>query len=435
MRARVLRTAVVLLAVVAAGVAVSRTHRLYDLTAESSLTLTDTTLRVVGELDRDVEITAFIRRDEPGRVEAATLLDRYRKLNRRIDWDLLDPDTSPGELARLGVDPFLGGVAVRSGDEIERAPAVTEQDLTAALARLGRDRDEEVCITTGHGEPDLEAAAALLEREGYAVRIVDLLSRPEVPATCTAVVLAGPAAPLGDAAESLAAWTAADGKLLVLSDPASDVDLAPVLEPFGLRIERGVVFEGDPAAVVNADVTAPIVRTYSSANPIVRRLAPTYFPGVQSVELVEGAEARVAGLVLSRLADTSPQSYLETEPLEAVFEPGADRPGPITVAASADIGRNTGTEIRRTRVVAVGDVDFVTDPFLDQAANADLFVRAVAWLALDADLLALSANLPADRPLALTDARIAYARILTAAIVPALFVLAGAMVWSLRRRR
>jgi ABC-type uncharacterized transport system involved in gliding motility auxiliary subunit len=156
---------------------------------------------------------------------------------------------------------------------------------------------------------------------------------------------------------------------------------------------------------------------------------------VQSVHVDEAAEERVAGLTLSRLADTSETSYLETEPLEAVFDPDDDEGGPITVAAAAEQTRNDGQRVLRTRLVVVGDVDFATDAFLGEAGNATLLVRAVSWLTLDDELLALSPNLPADRPLRLTDARLTYARLLTAGAVPLGFVLAGSLVWAARRAR
>jgi ABC-type uncharacterized transport system involved in gliding motility auxiliary subunit len=434
-RARLLRTAFVLLLIAVVGVASSRTSRLVDLTAERSVTLTAQTQRVLDQLDRDVQITAFLRRDEPGRVEAAALLDRYAKAGGRVDWEVLDPDEAPGLRARLGVDPVFGGVAVRSGERVEVVATVTEQDVTAALARLARGRDEEVCVTTGHGEPELRAASALLEQEGYRVRILDLLVRPQVPPSCTAVVVAGATEPLGDAVDALAAWLDDDGRLLVLTDPLADVDVSRLLSPYGLGVQRGIVFEGDPEGVIAGDVTSPVVRTYRSGHPVVRRLAPTYFPAVQGIDVQEEVADRVAGLTVSRLADTSPQSYLETAPVQSRFDPGIDLAGPVTVAAAAERTRNDGRRIGRTRVVVAGDVDFATDRFLGEAANAALLTRAVAWLTLDEELLALSPNLPAERPLGLSDARLTYARVLTAGVVPALFLLLGAMVWAARRGR
>ena len=443
MRRRLVTTVVLLAAIAVLGGLAQRQRVVADLTAERTLTLTVETGDVVDRLDRRVEITAFLRRDEPGRVEAAALLDRYRKLDRRITWRVLDPDASPGELARLGVDPVLGGVAVQAGDEVELAATPSEQDLTAALARVVRGRDIDVCVTEGHGEPalggsaggDLGSAAALLEREGYRLRPVDLLSDPVIPEDCSVLVVAGPTEPLGPAMDAVVAFAEADGRLLVLADPLSAVDLAPLLDPVGLGLQRGIVFEADPEAVVGGDVTAPIVRRYASGHPIVRRLAPTYFPGVQEVFVDETAEDRLAGLTISRLADTSELSYLETAPVEAIFDPAEDRPGPVTVAAAADVSRNEGGRISRARTVVIGDRDFVTNAFVGEAANAALLARAVGWLSLEEDLLAISPNLPSDRPLRLTDGRVAYARLLTVGGVPLLFLLAGALVWALRRGR
>ena len=438
MSGRLLRALAAFAVVLVLGAAGSGSHHLWDLTEEQMLTLAPETQAVLDDLETEVEVTAFLRRDEPGRVEAATLLDRYRKENRHVDWRLVDPSTSPGEVARVGLDPLVGGVAVEADGEIELAAAVTEQDLTAALARIVRGRDDVVCITTGHGEPDLVEAATRLETAGFGIVVHDLLVEPAVPDACTAVILAGPTAPLGpEVTRTLADWTADDGKLLVLTDPsaAADVDVDPIVAQVGLGIDRGIVFEGDDAAVVGGDVTAPVVRTYSASHPIVRRLAPTFLPGVQGVRVDDGAADRVPGLTVSRLADTSPVSYLETGSAATTFDEDEDLPGPITVAAAADRSSNDGEQIRRTRVVVVGDVDFATDAFVGEAGNATLFVRSVEWLTLGEDLAAISPNLPADRPLRLTTARVAYARLVLAGLVPAVFLLSGAMVWAARRHR
>ena len=125
-----------------------RTRRAYDLTAERSLSLSDQTERVVRAVKRDARITAFVGRDDPGRAEISALLGRYRRLNSHIEVRLLDPAGAPGEASRLGVDPGFGGLVVTMGDEIERASIVSEQDTTAALARLVRGNQATVCFLT-----------------------------------------------------------------------------------------------------------------------------------------------------------------------------------------------------------------------------------------------------------------------------------------------
>lgn len=436
--------AIVLLAVSFLAVVVADDQRrLVDLTEGETLTLSTQTRDVLDALDRDVEITVFIRRSEPGRVEAVTLLDRYRRINRRIDVEIVDPDDSPGEVERLGVDPLLGGVVVRSGDRTETVPFATEGDLTGALARLVRDDETVVCATTGHGERALDddagagiaALGDLLQRDGFRPTAIDLLAAPRIPDDCAVVLTAAPTAPFGpDAEAALADWVEADGRLLLLSDPlAETTPAAGVLADHGLTVERGVVFEGDAGGVVAGDVSAPIVSRYPSASPVVRGLAPTYFPVVQEVAVDRSVEGD--GLTVGVLAETSEASYLERNPLEPAFNPTTDRPGPVSVVAAADRSRVEGDDVRRTRIVVTGDVDFATDERIREAGNAQLLRQAVAWLTETEDLVAISPNLPADRPLRLTDARAGYARLLTVGVVPSLFLLVGAMVWALRRNR
>ncbi|MEY2453178.1 MAG: gliding motility-associated transport system permease protein [Acidimicrobiaceae bacterium] len=419
--------AALLVTVVGAG-----THQLTDLTEQKSLTLSGITRDVVSAVHDDVTITAFIGREDAGRVETVTLLDRYARLSQHLDTDVVDPSDKPGDVRRFGINPVLGGVVVQRADAVELAAGPTEQDITSALARLVRGRDVNVCITTGHGEPAL--ATRLFEIAGYTVQSIDLLATPSIPATCAMVLVAGPQQPLGAGGDALAKWIDADGKALVLADPAADVDLSALLEPMGLGLERGVVFEGEASSVVNGDEASPIVHSYSSAHPVVRGLPPTYFPGVQEVTVDE--LLHVPGLTVSRLADTSSLSYLETEPLVPSFDPALDTGGPITIAAAADRSRVASeAKVARVRVVVVGDVDFATSSFVNEAANGRFLLQAVGWLTLDDELIPLSSNLPKNRPLDLTDARVAYARALGILMIPGLFLLGGGLVWAVRRRR
>lgn len=441
MRRTVVRTVVVLVALAALATFADRTARVIDLTAEQANSLTAQTRAVVDRVDDDVRITAAIARDDPARIDAVTRLDRYERLDRRIATRVLDPADAPGEISRLGIDPLLGGAAIAMGGEVEVVASASEQDLTAGLARLVRGDDVTVCSTTGHGEREPGAGtdqlgdlAATLEAEGFRIRPLDLLVEEAVDETCSIVLVADPTAPLGrDAERALSSWVADDGRLLLLADPASTLDHEALLEPLGLTLERGIVFEGDPEAVIGGDVTAPIIRTYSSGHPIVRRLAPTYLPGAQGIEVDEAAQ--VDGLTISQLATTSPASYLETEPAEAAFDPDADVAGPITVAVAADRSSTRDGAIRRTRVVVIADVDIASNAFVGEAANRELLRRSFSWLADDEAVAAIAANLPADRELRLTDARVTYARLLAAVVVPLLFLLAGGLVWAVRRTR
>lgn len=425
--------AALLAALAAVDVAAHTWRRHYDLTAEQTLTLSAVTRSVVESLDRRVEITTFVRRDDPARVAMTNLLSRYRRLDRHISFRVLDPADAPSEAQRLGVDPVAGGTAVVAGDEREVAPTPTEQDVTAALARLLRPGDPKVCITTGHGETRKGELHDLLAQRGYTVETIDLLRSAEVPDDCAAVVVAGPTEQPSQAViSSLRGELDGDGRLLVLADPGGSADLSAITQRLGIVLEKGLVLEGSEAHRPPDDPFRPIVSEYRSAHPVVQRLAPTVFPTVQGVLADAGTRG---GLTVTPLARTSELSFLERRPAEPRFDQNEDLRGPIVVAAAADSSSNRNGEVTRSRVIVVGDADFVSDEFLGAGANAAFVTRALDWLTLDEDIVSVEANIPALRPIELTEGRIAYARLLGAGVVPALFLLGGAITWAVRRGR
>lgn len=428
---------VVLVGLIAGQIWLDDNSRLVDLTAERSLSLTSQTQDLLTDLPGPMRITAFIGAKEPGRVEAVALLDRYERANRKIGGRVLDPLSQPGELLRLGVDRVFGGVAVELEGEIELAPAATEQDISLAVARLRRGELPRLCLTAGHGELEpsstlsngFSRAVGLLQDNGYETGVIDLLARPSVPAGCGAVLAIGPAAPLGETTDALRRWYADDGRLLVLAESGLDADLNPLLDGTGISLLGGVVVESDPGSVIEGDSTAPLIRRYSSGNPVVRNLAPTFLVGAGGIEVDD--DDVTPGRTLNRLGDTSGASLLVADPADPEAEV---TPGPITVMAAVDDSKNIDGRGHRRRAVVVADADFLSNGFISQAGNARFLVQAVDWLTVDDSLVSITSNLAEPRPLELTDARRSYALLLTAGLIPALALVIGGLVWALRRR-
>lgn len=429
---------------VAANVAAGSRFVQWDLTAERSATLSNTTVEIVEALDEPIEITAVFGRDHPGRAAAATLLGRYRRLNRHVRWRIVDPLLAPGELERLrGMVPGAAAVVpTRDPQRAEVAPLAIEIDLTSALARVIRGNTAVVCATTGHGERGLQDAgpeglasfAQSLRDNGYTLRTIDLLAAPAVPEDCDAVLVADPTSAYApEVVEALTASLRRSGKLFVMLDPDSTVDLNPAVSGWGIAFRRGIVFEADPASRLRDDPTAPIVRRYDPSNPTVRGIGPTYFPGAEAVE-VTPLEGR-PGLSVAPIARTSDDAVLET------FAEGAEpASGPLALVAAADDSEvvdpsGPDPKIDRTRILAVGDVDFASNAFLGEAANARLALQGMDWLTQPEPLLTAVPNLAALRELELTEQRSRAILLLTAGGVPMAFLLAGAFVWVLRRGR
>lgn len=433
--------------VVAVNVGIAQLARSWDVTAEGSASLSEETHRVLDEVDRRIDIVAFFPRDAIGRVEASTLLSRYRKANRRITFRVLDPNLAPGEAQRFGMQG-VGSAAVRlvgDSERIEIAQYTIEIDVTSAIARLVREVNATVCFTTGHGEREhddrsatgISQAAAVLARNGYRIGAVDLLATPRIPRRCQAMVVAAAASSLGDeAAAALRDYLDASGKAFVLADPDADADLTPVLRAWGIRFRRGVLFERDEDAHLPDDPTAPIVTRYAGGSPPVRGLGPTFYPRAMAVQARDTGDP---GLTATEVAVASEGSYLDRRNLES-FDPDVDIEGPVAVGVAADRSEvrrpgTAGASIRRTRILAWSDVDFVTNAYIAEAANARLWIQGIDWLTQPEDLVAAVPNFPKVRELNLTEARSRYLLGLTAGVIPALFLIAGAFVWVVRRGR
>jgi len=419
----------------------------WDLTAEGSATLSLQTRRVLRSVERRIEITAFFSRDSAGRVEAATLLSRYRDANRRITYRILDPDLTPGEAQRLGIEQ-LGSAAVadvEDEEKIEIAQYSIEVDLTSAIARLVRDVQSLVCFTKGHGERSindtgedgLSQAVELLRANGYRVKTSDLLASPRIAEDCSAVVTAAPTIRLDDDVRSALVDYGRDaGKIFLMADPDADTDLTPIAKPWGIEFDDGIVVDGDPSSHLPDDLTAPVASRYAGGSPVVRGLGPTFFPRTMAVD-AKGTDD--PGTTVTEIVSSSELAYLDRDDL-GEFDPAVDRKGPIGFGAAADSSEveNPSSEdahIKRTRILALGDVDFATNAFVNDGANARLVVQGIDWLTQPEDLVTAVPKFPSVRQLDLTEARSRYILFLMAGVIPGLFVIAGGFVWVIRRGR
>jgi hypothetical protein len=437
---------IIALAIIAYSL-ISRMAIAWDLTAEQSATLSDETKRVLRDIEERIEITAFFPREAAGRVEAATLLSRYREANRRITYRILDPEIAPGEAQRLGVNEVGAAAARQVGDrdEVEIAQYTIEIDITSAIARLLRDVQGTVCFSTGHGERSSKQttsdgyseAVSLLEGNGYRTRAIDLVTDASKLDTCDAIVVAAPTNRISKKVrERVIDHVTAGGKILLFADPKVDANLTPLAKPWGIRFVDGIVLEGDDASHLPQDVTSPIVSRYAGASAVVRGLGPTFFPGALGVV---GKPSKDPGLTVAEIAFTSELGYLDRADVES-FDEDVDVAGPVALAASADDSevQAPGTRrarIKRTRVLAFGDADFASNAFIHDGANAKLFIQGIDWLTQPEDLVTAVPQFPKLRELELTQARNRYMLFLMAGVVPGLFVIAGGFVWVIRRSR
>ncbi len=315
---------------------------------------------------------------------------------------------------------------------------VVERALSGALAQMGMTMPITVCATAGHGELPFEATdtradwslvAERLRGEGMSVEAISLAAA--VPARCSVLVVAGPSTPLSDE-EALVVqqYLAANGALLVAAaarvvgrgdDRIGRTGLEGVLAQSGLGLPLAIAL--DPAWTVKEIQGSILVFAGYTDHPIDRGFAnarPTMWVLPRAVLVENGARP---------LITASPESWAETALDAESAERGPDDlAGPIVLAA---IGKGD-------RTIAIGSAeDFSTVSLAGYASAGDLWIaQAVRFLARAPEpKVDVAARRPEQIRLVMTDGQRRAVIALSVAGIPLAWILVGAAILLLRRRR
>ncbi len=416
-----------------------------DMTPEKRFTLSEHSRKLLGGLDHDVQIIAFLRADDPRNREIADLLARVRAASRRVRFSLVDVNRNPAVARQYGVDTY-GSMVVESDGRRKEFSNPREDLLMAAILQVTRPTRKVVYFVTGHGEQDLESrnrdrgysgARAALENEFYEIHTLSLLGEAGVPADATLVVVAGPRKDLlpGEVLK-LGAYLERGGGMLVLLDPEAAPTLAAFLSRYGIQAGDDVV--ADPENRLFAgDYLTMVVPGLSADHPVTAVMgAPPLFSQARSVHV----SAAPPGIRALEFLHAAPSSFAtaDTGVLRtgfATFRAGRDQPGPVPVGVAVLVTNPAPTPV--TRLVVLGDSEFANNFFLDYLGNKDLLVNTVNWIGGQEGLVGMRA--PSRAPginqffVSARQGRMAF--LLGTVMQPAIFLAVGLAVFVRRRWR
>ncbi|MFH1360826.1 MAG: GldG family protein [Candidatus Omnitrophota bacterium] len=380
-------------------------NRRFDLTAQKYHTLSDATASVLKGLKHDVKITAFHVGLAPKYIE--DLFAEYEKMSAgRVDTEIVDP------LEQLGYAAQFGNVI--TGDEkkvivqCEREKAtidfkeepLSEELLTNAILEVARDK-RSIYFLIGHGEYDVDNKDAkglstlkkLLETNNCQIQTLFLGDGKAAPKDCDILIIAGPQNPFGQKEEkSIQDYLKKGGKALILieskpigtpENPLNAMErlknpaLNSLLNPWGLEIGNDIVVDLENHA--GEDAGSPATRNYPPHKDIIQGLDYTFYVRPRSISLAKelSKTIKIAPLVLTA---STKNSWAETsESLEIKFDEGKDLPGPVVLSAVVLEPKNEKKE-SDTRIIVFTDADFVSNAFIDQYSNAQIFLNSVGWL-------------------------------------------------------
>jgi ABC-type uncharacterized transport system involved in gliding motility auxiliary subunit len=415
-----------------------------DSTSNKKFSLSDQTVKVVTGLKQDVTITDYDKTSSFG--TSRDLLDRYSNLSSKLHVVYLDPDKKPQVAKAAGIRSY-GQIMVDSGTKKEEAKSLTEEEVTGALIRSLKSGERNVCFVSGSGEHSLEdsgrtgysQAKEALEKSNYKTKTISLLKggpKPEVPADCTILVVAGPKYEYQQpAVDAIQAYVSNGGHALLMLDPAlkmgkedmqENEGLDKMLDSWGVTMDKDLALDTSGVGqIFGLSEVVPLVTTYES-HPIVRDLkeTATAFPLARTVDVKSGGGAE-------KLLSTSDNSYATSNlsSAEIRIDPKKDKKGPLTLAAAGTVKAGP----KEGRFVAVGSSNWIANNILRFNGNRDLFLNMMNWLSSDEDLISIRPKEPEDRRLMLS--RRQMSMIFSSSVIglPLIVVVAGLMVWWKRR--
>lgn len=449
-----------------------------DMTANREHSLSEQTVNMIKRIDKPVKIAFF---HDPMMRETVELYQLMAAQNKLVSLELFDPMLNPAQARLMGVQ-FAGTALMESEGRKLQINGPTEIDIANGILRVSQGSSQRLCFLDGHGEADpfsieshdhqegaaghshglgdkmviheqhgMAKARNALEAMNYTVEKLALLKGKTLE-NCAMLVVAGAKTPLmPQEISAIRAYLEAGNNALFMFDPFVQSGLEPLMQEWGVVVDDTIVI--DDASHFWADPSSPAVSEYN-LHQITKELPLTFFPGARSLS---PTSKRIPGIGVTPLINASKQSYGETTPDRAEFNEGKDLPGPSTIMAiirrrpeTAKTAATIMAELRgekvaeekptpeppnmkRSRIVVVGDSDFATNSFFHIMGNGKLFLNTINYLAAQENLIGLEPR-TFDKPrVNITNRQMKGTFFLSVILIPLLLGVIGTAVWWRQR--
>ena len=414
-----------------------------DLTETGLYTLAPQSRELVKSLQQPVKVWVFERDAKP---EDRALLENYRQQGKNFSYEYVDPQIQLGLARKFNVQS-LGEVYLEAGEQRRLLPGanneqrLTEVRLTNALQQITNKVSAQVYFVQGHGEQpltgeqsNLSQALGVLTEKSYTPQPLNL-AQTTIPTDATVVVLAGARRGLLPLeSKALNDYLNRGGSLFLAIDPTINLGIDSLLKSWGITLDNRIavntseaVAELGPAVIlVNNYGQHPITKDFSNGISLYRAARPI------ETTIVEGVQA-------TPLLLTSPQSWAESDLKDQnlTFDPKSDRQGPLTlgVAMSRPATTPSNSKPSESRLVVIGNSDFITNNQFTQQLNGDVFINSIGWLSKQEATQQLSVR-PKEAKNRRINLQAAQSNILSwtaLGFIPLIGLVSAVILWWLRR--
>lgn len=469
------KTAILILIIIALFIAINVLMQSLELTPidfsqEQLYTLTDESKEKVKDINKDVSIY-FIGYSEDD--TNLSLAKQYSKANERIVAEAVDINTRPDLANKYGIESGTEGIIVECGDKSKVLTAsdlvtydtstyetisIAEEKFTSAILNVTSDYIPKVYFLEGYSDfslsQNMNYLNMFLGNEINETKTLDILSVGKVPDDCDTLVIATPSKDFDDIATNAIIDYINSGKNILWLNAAitQEVDMPNVnkiLELYGVKpFEVGIIRETNTSKMVmnSPDLVIPNIE-YSTVTKDLYNSTGVIFVNATKINVDED---KLEELNVNKidLALTSEGSYFRTNfNNQSNQAQEGEETGEFLVGVELDktikeANEETNEQAKISKLIIWGENYFASDYQLTQSSNL-----AAVQLAYNKDLVLNSIAYLVDREEDITARKSTGTVTYTATeqqdtiirivifTVPALIIIAGIVVWQVRRRK
>ncbi len=437
-----------------------------DLTKDKIFTLSETSKTIIHNINQDVEII-LVKMDTYSQ-SVVDFAYKYKKENDKIKITEVSNITKYPELtAEYNLTENTYEIIVRSGKEEKiistsdlytydystgEEKDLTEEAITNALLSVTTENKPKLYFVSGHNdnlEYYLTDFKKKLEDEANTVESLDLLTTAKVPDDCSALVITTLNNDLKTVErDAILKYIKAGGKIILFTDAnvakTNMPNFQKVLDEYGVSISEGIMIEQDTSKMLSGSPSAIIVTVNegSSITDKINMSMNACFINSGKINLADDEKMEKLGVTSEILATTSDKAFYRSNlSISTTSKVSGDEEGKAVVGAlltkkidddktSKLIVYSNNVFITNMQVAVNSQYYFYAYEFYN---NQDLALNSISYLTGRDDTILIRKNTDVTTYTVTEQQQIIILTIIFA--VPLLIVIAGIIIWQVRRRR
>ena len=437
-----------------------------DLTKDKIFTLSETSKTIIHNINQDVEII-LVKMDTYSQ-SVVDFAYKYKKENEKIKITEVSNVTKYPELtAEYNLTENTYEIIVRSGKEEKiistsdlytydystgEEKDLTEEAITNALLSVTTENKPKLYFVSGHNdnlEYYLTDFKKKLEDEANTVESLDLLTTAKVPDDCSALVITT----LNDdlktvERDAILKYIKAGGKIILFTDAnvakTNMPNFQKVLDEYEVSISEGIMIEQDTSKMLSGSPSAIIVTVNegSSITDKINMSMNACFINSGKINLADDEKMEKLGVTSEILATTSDKAFYRSDlSISTTSKVSGDEEGKAVVGAlltkKIDDDKTSKLIVYSNNVFITNMQVAINSQYYIYAYefynNEDLALNSISYLTGRDDTILIRKNTDVTTYTVTEQQQIIILTIIFA--VPVLIVIAGIIIWQVRRRR